>query len=109
MINGVTTLAPSFLNGSSSFFQATSKPTISWMGSKFSRIRPGTMSYLPMSIWKNSYRLIMGEMCNHSSAFNFEWIFFILVYNKDDNYSLDEFEFRQDPITEFGVGSPLAS
>ena len=42
MNNVVTTLAPSFLIGSSSFLQATSKPIISRMGSKFSRIRPGT-------------------------------------------------------------------
>ena len=38
----VTTLAPSFLIGSSLFLQATSKPIISWMGLKFSGIRPGT-------------------------------------------------------------------
>ena len=39
----VTTLAPSFLIGSSSFLQTTSKPIISGrMGSKFSRMRPGT-------------------------------------------------------------------
>ena len=38
----VTTLAPSFLIGSSSFLQATSKLIISRMGLKFSRIRPGT-------------------------------------------------------------------
>ena len=38
----VTTLAYSFLIGSSSFLQATSKPIISWMGSKFSRILIGT-------------------------------------------------------------------
>ena len=38
----MTTLAPSFLIGSSSFLQATRKPIISWMGSKFSRILPGT-------------------------------------------------------------------
>ena len=42
MNNVVTTLAPSFLIGSSSFLQATSNPIISQMGSKFSRIRPGT-------------------------------------------------------------------
>ena len=42
MNNVVTTLAPSFLIGSSSFLQATSEPIISQMGSKFSRIRPGT-------------------------------------------------------------------
>ena len=41
-LNVVTTLAPSFFMGSFSFLQATSKPIISRMGSKFSRIRPGT-------------------------------------------------------------------
>ena len=42
MNNVVTTLAPSFLIGSSSFLQATSKPIISRMGSKYSGSRPGT-------------------------------------------------------------------
>ena len=42
MNNVVTTPAPSFLIGSSSFLQATRKPIISRMGSKFSRIQPGT-------------------------------------------------------------------
>ena len=41
MNNVVTTLVHSFLIGSSSFMQATSKPIISLMGSKFSRIQPG--------------------------------------------------------------------
>ena len=39
----VTTLAPSFLIGSSSFLQATSKPIISRMGSKLGQIRPWTL------------------------------------------------------------------
>ena len=42
MNNVWTTLAHSFLIGSSSLLQATSKPIISQMGSKFSRIRPGS-------------------------------------------------------------------
>ena len=42
MNNVVTTLAPSFLIGSSSFLQATRKTIISRMGLKFSRIQPGT-------------------------------------------------------------------
>ena len=41
MNNVVTTLAPSFLIGSSSFLQATSKHIIPRIGLKFSRIRPG--------------------------------------------------------------------
>ena len=42
MNNVATTLAPSLLIGSSSFFQVTRKPLISRMGLKFGRIRPGT-------------------------------------------------------------------
>ena len=42
MNNVVTTVAPSFLIGSSLFLQATRKPIISGMGSKFGRIQPGT-------------------------------------------------------------------
>ena len=42
MNNVVTTLAPSFLIGSSSFLQATKKAIISRIGLKFRRIRPGT-------------------------------------------------------------------
>ena len=38
----MTTIAHSFLICSSLFLQATSKPIISQMGSKFSRIRPET-------------------------------------------------------------------
>ena len=46
-------------------------------------------------------------MCDHSSAFNFKWIFFILADKKDK--SLDEFEFCQDPITYYAVSSlPLS-
>ena len=41
MNNVVTTLAHSFLIGSSSILQATSEPIISRMGLKFSRIRSG--------------------------------------------------------------------
>ena len=48
MNNVVTTPAPSFLIGSSSFLQATSLPIISYMGSKFSRIRPGTHELLAL-------------------------------------------------------------
>ena len=42
----VTTLAHSFLIGSSSFLQAASKPIISRIGSKFNRIRPRTHELL---------------------------------------------------------------
>ena len=40
--NLVTTLAPSFLIGSSLFLQVTKTTIPFWMGSKFGNIRPGT-------------------------------------------------------------------
>ena len=55
--------------------------------------------------WKIPIDLKWEKCCDHSSAFSFEWIFFILAY-KDKYKSLDEFEFRHDPITYFGVSSP---
>ena len=62
MNNVVTTLAPSFFIGSSSFLQATSKLKISRMGSKFSRIRLGTYKLPALERLKNPHRLLMGEM-----------------------------------------------
>ena len=62
MYNIVTTLAPLFFVGSSSFLQATSKPIISRMGLKFSRIRPWTYELPAFERLKNPHRLIMGEM-----------------------------------------------
>ena len=58
----VTTLVHSFLIGSSSFLEATSKPIISRMGSKFSRIRPGAYELPVLERLNNPYRLIMGEI-----------------------------------------------
>ena len=62
MNNVVITLASSFLIGSSSFLQATSKPIISWMGSKLSRIRLGTYELPALESLEKKHRLIMGEM-----------------------------------------------
>ena len=54
MNNVVTTLAHSFLTGSSSFLQATSKPIISRMGSKFGKIRPATVVVAALERLKKS-------------------------------------------------------
>ena len=75
MNNVVTTLAPSFLIGSSSFMQATSKPIISLMGSKFSRIQPGTyeLQQLEKSLYtyngRNVVTTLVVSICNGSSSF----------------------------------------
>ena len=54
MNNVVTTLAHSFLIGSSSFLQATSKPIISRIGWKFSRIQPGAYELPALERFKKS-------------------------------------------------------
>ena len=61
MNNVVTTLAPSFLIGSSSFLQATSKSIISWMGLKFGRIRPGTYELAALKRLEKSLLTYDGE------------------------------------------------
>ena len=60
--NVVTTLAPSFLIGSSSFLQATRTLIKSQMGLKFGRIRLGTYELPALERLKNPHKLIMGEM-----------------------------------------------
>ena len=99
----VTTRAHSFLIGSSSFLQATSKPLIFQMGLKFSSIRPGTYELPALSVWKNPYR------CNGK---NVATTLVLSILNGSSSFlhtirtTLDEFEFCQVPITCFGVSSP---
>ena len=78
MNNVVTTLVPSFLIGSSSFLQATSKPIISQMGLKFSRIRPGTyelpalerLEKSPLTYnGRNGVTTLVFSILNRSSSF----------------------------------------
>ena len=61
MNNVVTTLAPSFLIGSSSFLQATSFPIISPMGSKFSRILSGTYELAALERLEKSPKTYYGR------------------------------------------------
>ena len=78
MNNVVTTLAPSFLIGSSSFLHATSKPIISRMGTKFSKIRLGTyelpaLEHLEKSLQtyngRNVVTTLVLSILNGSSSF----------------------------------------
>ena len=54
----------------------------------------------------SSHRVIMGEYCDHSSAFIFDRIFFILAGNKDIYNISDEFKFQPDRTKECGVSCP---
>ena len=75
LYNVVSTLAPSFLIGSSSYLQVTRTSIRSQTSSKFGQIGPRT--------------------CEHSSSFIFDLINLILAGKEDMHESLDEFEFRQ--------------
>ena len=50
----MTTLAPSFLIGSSSFLQVTRSTIKAWMGSKFAQIRPATVELADLECLKKS-------------------------------------------------------
>ena len=50
----VTTLAPSFLIGSSSFSQVKRSTIKAWMGSKFGQIRPWTLELVALECLKKS-------------------------------------------------------
>ena len=81
----VTTLAHSFLIESSSFLQATSKPIISQMGSKFSRIRLGTYELPALERFEKSILTYNGKNVATTLVLSiFEWIFFILANNMDN-------------------------
>ena len=43
--------------------------------------------------------------CGHSSAFNFDRIFFILDSNKDNHNILDEFEFEPDLTSDCALAA----
>ena len=58
----MTTLAPSFLMGSSLFLQVTRSTIKAWMGSKFGQIRPATEELAALEHLKNPHRLIMREL-----------------------------------------------
>ena len=65
----MNTLAPAFLIGSSSFLQVTRTYMNAWTSSNFNRIPPPTPELSALARLKNC--------CEHSSAYIFDWIFFI--------------------------------
>ena len=50
-----------------------------------------------------------GVLCSACGAFIFHLIFFIPVGYQDIHKSMDEFEFRSDPITDYRVSCPIVS
>ena len=54
----------------------------------------------------SSHRVIMGKICDHSSAFIFDRIVFILAGNENIYNISDEFEIRPDRTKDCGVSCP---
>ena len=103
----MTTLTPSFLIESSSFLQVTRTTIKSLIFSKFGQIRPWTVELAALERLEKIPIDLYGETyCDHSRAFDFELIFFILADKKDHYKSLNEIVFLQDHITYYGVSYP---
>ena len=62
LYNVVSTLAPSFLIGSSSYLQVTRTSITSRTSSKFGQIGPRTAELAALEHLENPHRLIMGEI-----------------------------------------------
>ena len=67
MYNVVSTLAPSFLTGSSSFLQVTRTSITSWMGSKSDKIGPGSaelaaLEHLEKFPWTYNRRTVVSTL-----------------------------------------------
>ena len=54
----------------------------------------------------SSHRVIMGKTASPRFLGCFDRILFILAGNDDIQKSLDEFEIRPDPTTDYGVSCP---
>ena len=65
-------------------------------------IRPGATTFFA---WQQ-IELQWEKRCHHIFSNVFDRIHFILAGNDDIHKSLNEFEIRQDPTMDYGVGCP---
>ena len=70
------------------FLQVTRTYMKAWMSSNFNQIPPPTPELSALARLKNC--------CDHSSAYIFDWIFFIFSGNEDNQQVWTEFEFWPD-------------
>ena len=76
------------------------------MSSKFGRIRPQTTELAALERWKKFPYTNNGETTSSHFLGCFDRILFILAGKEDMHKSLDEFEFKPDPTTDYGVSCP---
>ena len=96
----MTTLVPSFLDGSSSFLQVTRTIIKAWNGLNFGLIPSPSTELAALERLKSQY------CCDHSSSFIVDWIFFILADNEKSHKIMDGFEIPQDGTMDCGVSCP---
>ena len=97
----MATPANSFFIGSSSFLQVTSTCIKTWVSLNFFQIPPLTLELSALEHKKE-----INICCSRSSAFIFDWIFFILSGIEDNHKVLTEFEFGVDWTNGCRVSCP---
>ena len=90
---------PSFFIESSSFLQVTRTTIKALLTSNFDQIRLLAAEVAAIERLEKQWE----KCCDHSSAFIFEWTFFILAGNKDIYKSLDDFKFLPNSTTDYRV------
>ena len=98
----MNTLAPSFLNQSSSFLQVTRTSIKAWIKFKF---RPDTASNSRVICPCASEKLMYNVVNTLAPSFLYR-IFFIFTGKEDNHYISDEFEFQPDLTKDCGVSCP---
>ena len=104
--NDFSTFSGLFLIWFFLYLQVTRTCIRSRISSNFGQFGPLTMELAALEHLKISHRLIMGKWCLQASLFNFYRIFVKLAGNQDRHKISDEFEFRLDRISHFGVTCP---
>ena len=96
--NEVITFPRLFLIGSFSYLQARRTYIKAYMRLNFGQIPPLTTELIALERLKNR--------CRHVISVDIDPIFFKLAGNKDMHNIMNEFEFRPDRTTDYGVSCP---
>ena len=99
--NEVITFSRLFLIGSFSYLQVVRTFIKAWMSLNFGQFPPLTTELAALECLKNR--------CHHIISVDIDPIFFKLDGNKDMHNIMNEFEFRPDRTTDYGVICPWAS
>ena len=96
--NNVITFSQLFLIGSFSYLQVIRTCLKAWMSLTFGEIPPLTTELAALERLKNR--------CHHFFMVAIDPLLFKLAGNEDMHNILDEFEFRPDLTTDYGVSCP---